>query len=805
MPTHARPGASGPPGRTSRRARWQGVALLGVAFAAAAAGVAVDPLLPPVDRMEAFTEIEPGRTLRLLLMPLGKGDLQLALVAMAGALGLRRRATAALLALVLAGVTVAVLKPAVGAVRPDGGRGSFPSGDVTSAVAVAVPLVSATPVAWPLAVGVVGGVAALRVMDGVHRAADVGAGVGVGLLVGAAAVAVLRRRRRALGWRFFHVLAALAVAFLAVQLGGEWWRRHVTGLAVYLAPLAVVLAARWGRVLERRRVVSGARLVERVPAAAAVVVLLLCWLLSTGSTLWDRDEPRFARASVEMLESGDWMVPTFNGRLRPDKPAGTYWLMATSVAAFGQSEWAVRLWAGVGLAAATWIAGLFVRRRAGPVAGAVAAVVTGLSPLAVVVGTAATADAVLLATVTGATVVAAGGLLDGWSPARVVALGLLLGAGQLVKGPVALAVPGLMVAAWAVDAARRGDRRWRVHAAALGAAVAIGTGLFLAWALPADAATGGELGRAGLGHHVLERIRRPLESHGGGLLAYLPYYPLVLLASTMPFALFLPESIVAAWRRRTGDPGMRRLLVAWIVPPLVLFTLVATKLPHYVLPVVPALAALVGLAVARGTGTGLRGVRTAGRWLLAASGAVLATASLSAAWWIPVDEGRRLVLGIAATVAVGTWLGARRHRRGHALAAVATLAVAVVVGFLQLRALLPVVDGLKPAPGIARAVRTAASPAAEIAAVGFREPSLAFYLGRSFVELDREAAVRWLDGGGERVLIADGGFLAAYPLVAALGEEVARVRGYNFSNGEWVEVVALRCQPGAGGGRLGEG
>ncbi len=796
MSNHDRSGASGPSGGARRRGRWRGPVLLAIALGAAAMGAAIDPVLPPVEQMEAFTEVEPGRSLRLLLMPLGKGELQLALVAMAGALGLRRRATAALLALVMAGVTVAVLKPAVGTVRPDGGRGSFPSGDVTSATAVAVPLALASPAAWPLAAGVVGGVATFRVLDGVHHAADVGAGVGIGLLVGFAALAAVRGRSRLPGWRFFHVLTALAVVFLAVQLGGEWWRRHVTGLAVYLAPLAVVLAARWGRVLERRWDVPLPRLARHVPAVAAAAVLLLCWLLATGSTLWDRDEPRFARASVEMLESGDWMVPTFNDRLRPDKPAGIYWLMATSAAAFGRSEWAVRLWAGVGLAAATWITGSFVRRRAGPVAGAVAAVLTGLSPLAMAVGTAATTDAVLLGIVTGATVVAAGGLLDGWSAARVAALGLLLGAGQLVKGPVALAVPGLMIGVWAADAALRGDRRWHSHAAALAVAVAIGTGLFLAWALPANAATGGELGRAGLGHHVLERMRRPLESHGGGLLAYLPYYPLVLLLGTMPFSLLLPESIVAAWRRRTGDPAFRRLLAAWIVPPLALFTLVATKLPHYVLPVVPALAALIGLSAGQGALPGTRRARTAGRWLLVASGVSLAAVLASAVWWIPVDEGRRLALGIAATVAVGTWLGVRRHRRGQTLAAVATLAAAVAVGFLQLRALLPVVDALKPAPAVARAVRAAASPSAEIGAVGFQEPSLAFYLGRSFVELDRNAAARWLDGPGERVLIADGGFLQAHSGVATLGEEIARVRGYNFSKGEWVEVVALRSSAG---------
>jgi 4-amino-4-deoxy-L-arabinose transferase-like glycosyltransferase len=298
-----------------------------------------------------------------------------------------------------------------------------------------------------------------------------------------------------------------------------------------------------------------------------------------------------------MLSSGDWMVPTFNDRLRPDKPVGIYWLMANSVRLFGVGEWAVRMWAGVGIATAMLLVAAFVRRRVEGANPGLAAVVLGLAPLAFVVGTAATTDAVLLAATTGAMVVLADGLLDRWTAGRVVLLGVLLGAGLLIKGPVALAVTGLAIGLWVVLTLTTRDTRWRTDLGAYAAAAVIGLAIFLAWAVPANAASGGELARLGLGHHVVNRMQQPLESHGGSLLLYLPYYPLVLLVGLMPWTLYLPGAIAAVWRRSLGEAKVRRLLLSWALPTIVLMTLVATKLPHYVLPVVPALAVVIAIAV----------------------------------------------------------------------------------------------------------------------------------------------------------------------------------------------------------------
>src|SRR5947209_7697780 len=62
-----------------------------------------------------------------------------------------------------------------------------------------------------------------------------------------------------------------------------------------------------------------------------------------GPALWDIDEGRNATAALEMHESGNWIVPTFNGKLRSHKPVLLYWLQAAAYAVFGATEFAARL------------------------------------------------------------------------------------------------------------------------------------------------------------------------------------------------------------------------------------------------------------------------------------------------------------------------------------------------------------------------------------------------------------------------------------------------------------------------------
>src|SRR5690349_25144496 len=107
--------------------------------------------------------------------------------------------------------------------------------------------------------------------------------------------------------------------------------------------------------MEARRDPSPARGLARwTTLACALAIFCFATWLTTRSTLWDRDEPRFEQAAVEMASSGQWLYPTFNGELRPDKPILIYWLMALPVRWLGASEWAVRAWSPLALAASAW-------------------------------------------------------------------------------------------------------------------------------------------------------------------------------------------------------------------------------------------------------------------------------------------------------------------------------------------------------------------------------------------------------------------------------------------------------------------
>jgi len=82
-------------------------------------------------------------------------------------------------------------------------------------------------------------------------------------------------------------------------------------------------------------------------ALSFLIVLTLCavtFLWRLGSIgLVDETEPLFAEAARQMVETGNWVTPYFNGETRFDKPPLVYWLMAMGYEVFGVNEWAVRL------------------------------------------------------------------------------------------------------------------------------------------------------------------------------------------------------------------------------------------------------------------------------------------------------------------------------------------------------------------------------------------------------------------------------------------------------------------------------
>ncbi|MGL5095567.1 MAG: ArnT family glycosyltransferase, partial [Planctomycetia bacterium] len=181
------------------------------------------------------------------------------------------------------------------------------------------------------------------------------------------------------------------------------------------------------------------------PILLAVVSLSIHWAGNARTGLWDRDEPRFATAAREMTARGDWIVPTFNGELRPDKPIFAYWLMKSAYAVVGDGTFGARLFSGLAGTAACLLAYALGRSMFGAPIGVAAGWMAATAPMLIAESKLATVDALLLLFT--ATALAAGwrvyadGPKVGWSYPVLFWASLALAV--LTKGPVAVAFVAL--------------------------------------------------------------------------------------------------------------------------------------------------------------------------------------------------------------------------------------------------------------------------------------------------------------------------------------------------------------------------
>ena len=338
-------------------------------------------------------------------------------------------------------------------------------------------------------------------------------------------------------------------------------------------------------------------------AAAALAVVLYLGLGTATLPLMDRDEPRFAEASREMLASGDWIVPRLNGNHRFDKPPLIYWMQAACLRVLGPTELATRLPSVACAALTALVTGLWATRMAHARAGLLAAAILLTCPQFYVHAHLAVADMAMIlcfviASWCGWELLRPGrGRLaaDGWFWGLVVALGM----GFLAKGPVAwLPVVPL---AWARRQMRAAPARpERARAWEVAVALVAVLGIVGAWGIPALAQTRGEYWNVGMGKHVVARSVGVMEGHGLkgwlGYLGSLPFYVLAFPLGFLPWSpLLLRRLCLQRPWRDTSIPIHARYLLGGAALVFVVFTLVRTKLPHYTLPAFPLLA--VWLAV----------------------------------------------------------------------------------------------------------------------------------------------------------------------------------------------------------------
>ena len=470
----------------------------------------------------------------------------------------------------------------------------------------------------------------------------------------------------------------------------------------------------------------------RGPALAALIAFLAGLPGVFAVPPLDRDESRFAQATAQMLETGDFVVIRFQNEPRFKKPVGIYWLQAGSVALLSEAEardiWAYRipslLGAMLAAAACAWGAAVFFGGPAGLLAGATLASTFLLSSEAFIAKT----DAVLCGTTTLAVAALAriyAGSLNGAPAGRLTRLLFWAGlsAAVLVKGPV-----GLMVVALTAIALWIWDRKapW-LKSLGWSWGLILFAALIGPWAWAVTVATDGGFWSAALVGDLAPKLAGGQESHG----ALPASHTLATLLLFFPATLLLPAALTHGWRHR-AEPGVRFAL-AWLVPAFLVFELTPTKLVHYTLPTYGSLAWLVVAALREPLGDRVR-------WIGAGLSALVATLLTVGVGYLMSEYGDAsdipAALMAGALIATAGFAGAYMVLKRRAVTALVATGALGILGHAALAAgLAPRLEPLwlsqrtENALAQARLLPRQGIAPAPVAVAGYAEPSLVFALG----------------------------------------------------------------------------
>jgi 4-amino-4-deoxy-L-arabinose transferase-like glycosyltransferase len=517
----------------------------------------------------------------------------------------------------------------------------------------------------------------------------------------------------------------------------------------------------------------------------------------------DRDESRFAQATAQMLESGDFVRIRFQLEERNKKPPGIHWLQAASVAAFSSVEardiWAYRLPSAAGAVLAalfTYLAGARLFDRA---TGVLAALLLASAPAVAGEAMIAKTDAMLLAAV------AAGqtallhvyfGVLEQRRAALLwpAAFWLALACGVLIKGPI---VALIAVATGAALFWRRPTLDW-IRALRPVSGVIIATALVAPWALAIQAATAGRFLAEAVGSDMLAKIGEAKERHGGPPL----YHAALLLALFWPAAALLPPAV----RQAVADRGEDRMwfLIAWIAPAWIALELAATKLPHYALPLYPALAILAAHAVLGGAAARFAVLRRIGAAAFALIGLALAALIVAAPSLYGADALSSAAQPAAAAFAIASLAAFLLYWRARVMEGTfAGIILSAALAWTLLAGFLPQLDRLAVSPRLDRALDALAlhplrDGAPPVALAGYHEPSAVFLLGTQTVLTDGAGAADHVAARGGAAVVEsreESAFQARLTALGARAVRAAEIEGVNYSNGRAIRLALYRRAP----------
>lgn len=376
---------------------------------------------------------------------------------------------------------------------------------------------------------------------------------------------------------FFYGVASL-VALSRVYLGSHYPSDIAAGAILGIAAGYLAGSAAGGEVDARNKWLK---------AGLIILALFVSFFKSGGFLLFDVDEAVFSEASREMAETHNYITPTYNYEPRYDKPALFYWLMTFAFKLFGVSEWSARFTSAAFGTLLVLMTYAFVKRARGELPAILCALALLLNLEYFVYSHSAVTDMTLaffIAASVFSFYMAVSANEERWYFAFWAASALAV----LTKGAVGVVFPFITALAYLYASKNLAEMKTLLRPAYIA--------VFLVIAVPWYAlelyVNGWDFVNAFIIKHHIKRFTEVISSHGGPFY----YYIGVLGLGFFPWAAFLPQSVYRGFRdRRAG--GLYLLTSIWFILVFVFFSAASTKLPNYILPLLPAASIMAGLSV----------------------------------------------------------------------------------------------------------------------------------------------------------------------------------------------------------------
>ena len=345
---------------------------------------------------------------------------------------------------------------------------------------------------------------------------------------------------------------------------------------------------------------------RRVKIGFVLLMVAAAWLFGWGIwsyALWDPWEPKYALAIREMTERDDMITPFLNGKIRWTKPILIYWAMAVPVKIFGNNELAVRLPSVLAALFGVWAVFYAVRRlRGSPTAFAAAGILVTI-PQYFYLARQATPDMLLvgfLAATMGFLALAR--FQEDRREIHLAAFWACLSLAFLTKGPLA---PVLTLWSSILFLLPEFELRWLLPAEAwkrirhvwssyrCGRGLLIFTAISGPWYVAMLVKHRWEFIDSFILNENLERFATPLFGHDGIASRYVT----TLFHGTFPWIGLLLVGLLFVFHAggRDEETRQRWFFLCWLIGGFTMFTIASTKLDHYLLPVIPAVAVLIAI------------------------------------------------------------------------------------------------------------------------------------------------------------------------------------------------------------------